>query len=492
MIADLFKDMSKYLPSQIVPAIMRIITIPIITRLFAPGEYGIYTLVLATVSVLVIIVGWLPTSIIRFYPIYNRDSRLEEFNSTILILAVLSVGIVFLAFTGSILFAKALFSKDLYSLLRIGSLLFVVTAFFEILQYFLRVKRRVGWYSTFSVWKSVASVALGLALVLILRQGIEGLLWGALLSTAVILPVLWKVSVGKPLIKRSSISIKLASQLARYGFPLVTANLAAWILNLSDRYVLEFFRGSHEVGVYSVSYNLSAQSIMFLASLFMLASGPIGMNIWENEGEKASQEFISKITKYYLIFSIAAVVGISALGKQIIRILTVQEYYDGYRTIPFVTLGAFFLGLQQRYHAGLLFYKKTHLIMFSILSAGLLNLGLNFLLVPKYGYMAAAVTTLISYAFLLMMLVIASQRFFVWKFPIKTLGRVMSASMVMWVVVYYVGNSLTSSALFNLIVGICVGVVLYFIMLFLLREPMTGEIQELRNIGNRILGRISR
>ncbi|GAG20573.1 unnamed protein product, partial [marine sediment metagenome] len=257
-------------------------------------------------------------------------------------------------------------------------------------------------------------------------------------------PFLWRISLGKAPLNAKSISTPLLSEMARYGFPLVIGNLAAWILSLSDRYVLEFFRGSQEVGIYSASYSISEPSIMLLATLFALTSGSIVYNIWEKEGEKKSQEFVSKLTKYYLLVCIPAVVGLSALAKPLINTLTGQEYHGGYKIIPLVALGAFFLGLQQRFYAGVNFYKKTHFIMFSIVASGFLNLGLNFLLIPKYGYIAAAFTTLISYAFLLFLVIIVSRRFFIWQFPVKSLAKATCASSVMGVVVYYIGNSLTS------------------------------------------------
>ena len=92
-------------------------------------------------------------------------------------------------------------------------------------------------------------------------------------------------------------------------------------------------------------------------------------------------------------------IGLRVLARPFIKILAAQEYYEGYKIIPLVSLWAFFLGLQQRFQVGLVFYKKTNFVMYSIIASGLLNLGLNFLLVPKYGYVAAAITTLISYIF---------------------------------------------------------------------------------------------
>ena len=73
------------------------------------------------------------------------------------------------------------------------------------------------------------------------------------------------------------------------------------------------------------------------------------------------------------------------------------------------------------------------------------------------------------------MMVIISRKYFVWEFPLKSLGKVALASVVMGAVIYPIGNSMTSSTLINLILGIVVGVVIYDLMLLLLREPQKEE-----------------
>lgn len=492
MIRNSFKDMFKYLPAQIVPGIVGFISIPIITRLFPPGEYGNYVLVMATISVFSTIVGWLSMSIIRFYPAYERDKKLGEFYGTVLKMTFISILVLSLIFSGVLLLLKSHISAGLCSLMWIGVPVFILTSCFLLLLEFFRAKRQISWYSGFKVWKSITAIGFGILLVIAFQFGVDGLLWGSVLSLVIAFPFLWKISVGKVRIRSKNISIPLTSDIAKYGFPLVIGNLAAWILSLSDRYILEFFRSSQEVGIYSASYGIAEHSILLIAALFALTAGSIEFNIWEKEGEKKSQEFVSKLTRYYLLACIPAVVGLSVLAKPAISVLTAPEYYGGHQIIPFVAFGAFLLGLQQRFHAGLVFYKKTRPIMFCIIVAGILNLALNILLVPKYGYMAAAATTLIGCAFLLVALVVVSRRFFIWKFPFKSLGKVVCASAIMGVVVYTISNGLTSSTLLNLIVGICVGTVVYLLMLFLLREIQEEEIQELRAIRGKIRRRILR
>jgi O-antigen/teichoic acid export membrane protein len=486
VIRDLIKDLLKYLPAQIAPAVMGLITIPIITRLFPPADYGNYILVTATVSIFATFVGWLSMSIIRFYPVYEQDGRLPVIYGTVVRWLLVSVAVLAAIFLGIAFVVKNHLKTQLYYLMLIGTLLFVFTAVFEVLQQFLRSKRWAGLYSAFSIWKNVVGLLIGLGLAMGLGCGVEALLWGSVLSSIVALPFLWRSVLGKTRWKETN-SVGLAREMAKYGFPLVVGNLAAWILSLSDRYVLEFFRGAQEVGIYSISYTISEKSIVLLTSLFMFASGPISMSVWEKEGVAKSQEFLTKLTRYYLIICLPIVVGLSVLARPVIDILTAPEYYQGFRIIPLVVLGGFFLGLQHRFQAGLKFYNKTNLIMINIIFAGLLNLVLNLWLVPKHGYVAAAVTTLVSYAFLLAMMVIISRKYFVWEFPLKSLGKVTLASLVMGAVIYLVGNSLASLALVNLIFSIFVGMVVYGLMLLLLREPQKEEIQALRLLCKRIL-----
>jgi O-antigen/teichoic acid export membrane protein len=114
---------------------------------------------------------------------------------------------------------------------------------------------------------------------------------------------------------------------------------------------------------------------------------------------------------------------------------------------------------------------------------------LNFLLVPGYGYTAAATTTLISYIFLLTLTIIASRRFFIWHFPFKSLVKVVCASGVMAIVVYFAENAFTFSASKKLILGPCIGIMVYLSMLFLLKEPLKKEIETLQIIRDKVLRR---
>jgi len=188
-----------------------------------------------------------------------------------------------------------------------------------------------------------------------------------------------------------------------------------------------------------------------------------------------------------LIACVPAIIGLSVLSKPILNIMTGKQYFEGYKIVPFVALGILFLGLQQRFQAGFIFYKKTGYITISIFASGLLNVMLNFIYIPKYGYFAAAITTLISYAFLLFLMIVLSRRFFVWKFPFKSLVKVTFASAIMGIIVYYVADNLTALVFINLISGICIGALVYFLLLLLMKEFSQAEIKIFHLLKQRVL-----
>lgn len=481
-IKELLGDILKYLPSQITPAIIGLFSIPIVTRLFPPSDFGNYVLVLATVSILNAFVGWISTSIIRFYPAHERDSKLAEFYSTTVTYLFASVAILAIMFVVIVVIFKRNISPGLYNLMLIGVVTFIMSALFQAFQDLLRVRRALQWYTLFSIWNSIGYLGIGLLLILGFGAGIEGLLLGSVVSLGVMLPLLWKFSSQKNSLKIGAISTSLAKEMATYGFPLVIGSLAAWVLSVSDRYVLEFFRGSHEVGIYSASYVISEKTMFLINALFSLAGGPIGVKMWESGDRSRITEFVKEQTRYYLIISIPAGVGLSVLAKPIIELLTAKEYYECYRIVPFVVFSAVCLGLQHRFQWGLVFLKKTSLVMVCIVLSGLLNIGSNMVLVPKYGYMAAGITTFSCYGFLLILMIFMSRRFFEWSFPFRTLVTVCFASSIMGISVYYLTHYLRSnlgfSTVFQIVLCVCFGTVWYFILLFLFGEMKSTAIGE--------------
>jgi O-antigen/teichoic acid export membrane protein len=316
----------------------------------------------------------------------------------------------------------------------------------------------------------VGGIGLSLILISSFKRDIAFLLWGPILSTSLILPFIWRRAVESVSVFPLRIDSGLIKTIAKYSLPLVIGNLAAWILSLSDRYILHLYRGAHEVGIYSASYDIADKSIMLMMSLFTLAVGPLAFNIWEKEGETKSKIFSTNIARYFLIIYFPAVTGLMVLSKPIISLCTAEEYHSGFKILPLVVSGVFLFGLQQHFQRGLLFHKQTSLIMWSVVISGLFNILINLMFIPKYGYIAAAYSTFISYGIYFVLIVLLSRRFYAWNFPLQTLKRVFAASLIMGIAVYYFNNSIPVPLVLNLFLMIFIGIVIYFMMLSFFRE----------------------
>jgi O-antigen/teichoic acid export membrane protein len=475
------KDIFKYLPSKAVPALIGLLAIPIITRLFEPQDYGNYILTMTTVGLLSLIPGsLLGTSVVRFFAAYEQRSKLGSFYNTLIKGTIACVGGVAIIFFGILQVVRTAIPLELYHLMSIGVLLFILSSIFGVLLHLLNARQKATAYSGFSIWQAGVGLLFGVTIVLLLKQGVDGLLWGSIGAFVIALPFLFHIAFGRAP-REGTFSKSIAIEMTKYGGPLIIVGLAAWILSLSDRYIIGLYRGSYEIGLYSASYAFGEQTIIMLWSLSMLAGYPLIVNSWEKQGKAATEDFVGKLTRYYLLIGFPAALGLSILAKPIIGIFTAPAYHEGYRIVPLVVFGAFLLGLQWWAQVGLALYKKTYIISSVVLGAGILNIGLNLLVVPKYGYMGAAATTFISYAFLLGLMILVSRQFFIWKFPFKSLGKIVCASAFMGIAVHFVGNSLTFSTLINLIVGIGVGSVVYLSALFLFREFKDEEIQMIRS-----------
>jgi len=469
------RDMFVYMPAKIVPALITVLMTPLLTNLFKPEDYGNYVLVITSVELLSLIPGGiLCSSAFRFLPVYEQKSLLPLFYNTLIKTCIFLTLVIALSFF--ILLHIIVFSAEFYNLIFIGIFLFISDSVFRVFMSLLNAGQKAGHYSFFMVFNSVLFIITGILLVIFFKTGISGFILGAFLSDITCILFIYFTCRIK---EKGDFSKSIAMEVIKYGFPLAISSLGSWIIKLSDRYIIGLYRSSFDVGLYSAAYVVASNSIMLFSTLIVQSSYPLIIDIWEKKGAEATQEFIKKTTFYYLLFTFPASTGLAILSKVIIEIFTGSSYHDGYKIIPAVTFGAFIIGLQWWPQSGLLLYKKTGLIMYGILLGGTINIGLNFILVPYYGYMAAAWTTLVGYTVVFVYMTVISGRFLPWSFPFRSFLKIIFASALMALAVYPTANYLTDINWINLICSIVAGVIVYFSVLFLMKEVNIRDIKVL-------------
>ena len=493
MLGKFIKDMAKYSLSQLLPALTSFITTPILTRLFLPAEYGNWALALSVSSFLVALtVSGLGSAVIRFYPAYKANSSLKTFFTTMSIFAGLITVLVAGAGYLIVWLFRDLFPNALTDYLPLILLIFISQSIFTVYMAILRAQEKSGAFTTFQLLNNYGGLGMGLLLVIGFGLRIDGLLWGSLLTLVFVLPVLVSLVSRGVEFRLQYFSLQDGLKIFDYAWPLTLGSVAMWGLRLSDLFIISFFRSGHDVGLYTVSYNISAKSIELLVSLFLLSVSPLIMNTWEREGRTATEANLAMVTRVYLVVCLPATVGLSILAFPFVALLTAPEYYEGYRIFGLVTTSSFAWGLANIAQMGMAIKKNTRRLGANQVFAASLHIVLAILLVPRFGYVAAAVTTLIGYTVLLLLHTLASRRHLVWHFPFKTLRNVIVASLGMGVVAYLVyglsGDDVNGSPLF-LLLSVLASVPTYVVLLWALGEVREKEKAFAQQLWHRVSGK---
>ncbi|TCI25138.1 hypothetical protein EVJ32_11595 [Exiguobacterium sp. SH5S4] len=462
-------DFVKYIPSKLLPGLVGIIAIPVITRLFSPNDYGVYSIIITTINIMLIVGNWQLMSIVRYYPHYEVEKKVNKFNENIMFSLWFTIISISFLFMSMIILLNQIISEQYQFTVWLAFFVVILTIVFNTLQTYFRVVRKVNYYSYFESWKGVTTLTFGILFVLLISENINNMLIGYIISLLIILPFMYFKLKGTVKLWKISFSKDIFKKISDYGVPLVIVNLSAWILNLSDRYILSIYRGVEEVGIYTANYDIADKVMMLIVGIFIMASGPIVNRIWEHENEEKAKEFLEKVAGYYIIVCLPAVIGLSILSKVIAETFLGAGYSQGYIIIPFAALGAFLLGLQQRYHASFQFFGKNYMIAKLVGFSGGVNIILNILLIPTYGYLAAGVTTLISYLVLLILIIFFSREFFKWKFPTSEFIQSACSSLVMSVPVLYFAYYVEIPVFFRISLSVIFGIVTYILVILILR-----------------------
>jgi O-antigen/teichoic acid export membrane protein len=475
------KDLLTYLPGNALPALASFITVPIYTHLFSPAQYGNYALAAATAEFLVLgTATGFGQAAVRFFSAYNHKNSLSSYFTVLFG----SVGLITLAAAvvsgGLLVIFRSTIPSDLYPLLWAAIALFVVSAFFSTLMDVLRGQEKGRWYTGFSIFASFGSIIFGLILVLVFRIGIGGLIWGQTIGLLVpIIPLGWLTT--------HSINIRPAhlnrtdfKQLWAFALPFAIGNIAFWSLNLSDRYFVELFRGSYEVGLYSVANKISWRTVQLLVNLFFLVPAPMLSRLWEERGRQATEEVLTAFTRIFFLILIPAVVGLAIVAAPLVRLLADKAYFGGYPAIWLVACASMALGISDLGSIGCMVANRTRLIARNQILAAVTNMILNLILIPTFGFMGAAWSTLLSFSLLAGLQAITSKSFMTWRWPLKSLWKVMAASAAMAASVLLFQAGFRSDTTIwqgvSLLLSVMVGVLIYCLVLWGLRETSPQQL----------------
>ena len=365
------------------------ITTPIFTRLLTSSEYGEYNNFVAWAGIIVIVATMdMHTTVNRAR--YDYDN-LDGYLSSVALSGSIVTSLLWLI----VLIFPDFFCSLLSMPIKYINLLFITTMVspaLTLLQAKNRVQFKYKTYVTISLGSVLLSTIVSLGLVLLMQDKLAGRIIGHYGTVFVIDLCVYIYIINK--------GRQFKWEQCKYALliciPMIPHLLSKYILNQSDRIMIKQFCGASDTAFYSLAYSCAMIPIM-LAHATNIAWSP-----WSSEKIHENKfESVRKVSYYYIMMFYCVVIGIFVLGPEVILLLGGKKYAEAVNVLPPVVMGAAFQFLYNLYVALEQFAKKTVGMAFGTVVAALINIGLNWLLIPRFGYIAAAYTTLVGYACLL-------------------------------------------------------------------------------------------
>jgi O-antigen/teichoic acid export membrane protein len=438
--------------------------IPVYTRFLAPRDYG----VLELLDLLVFFASTIASTgiygaVFRFYAAYEDERDKKEVIAAALFY---TAGISLLAAAGLFLaaspIAQALLGNaDYAGFVRILALTFLFSNLAEVPLAYWRAREKTAIFVSANVARAMlGALALVVALVL-LRRGVRGVVLANCATSAIAGLTLFGVLLAQ--IPRRLVAAKLEEML-RYGLPLVLSGLASFVLVFSDRFFLRTFGNLAEVGVYALGYKLA----MIVP---ILITGPFNMAWQWQQFEVAKKQdagdVFARVQKYQFLVALFVGLCVSVLAKDVLRILTPASYWAAARYVPIIALCYVLESARSVIISGILVQRVTHHLVPITALIVATDLGLNFVLIPRYLAMGAAVATLIAYVAYLGMTFYAARRVYAVRYEYGPNALALGSA----VLIYFASSLLNLS----LIGSIAVKIVLLCVFILVSTALLTAE-----------------
>ena len=363
------------------------ITTPVFTRIMTKAEIGTFANIGAWVGVLTILATLDLYSSVNNARFDFRDD-LDGFLSSILALGTMVTAVIY----GIVCLFMSFFSELLGIAPEIIHIIFIslmVTPAVSVLQTKYRLtmdyKKNVVLSMTYAILSVLAS------LILVLTFGKDRVFSRVLgqYGMNIIIALIVYIYI---LIKGKKVNAKYWKYALVIAIPTAIHLLAGNILSTSDRLMITKIHGQEQTALYSIPSNCA-----MIVNLLWLSMNNAWTPWFFDRMDENEHLLINKMTKPYTLFFGIIVFGMLLLAPDVLYIMGGKAYFEAVYVIPPVMLGYVFQFVYSLYVNIEIFYKKQKYIALGTCIAAVLNVVLNVIFIPLFGYVAAAYTTLAGY-----------------------------------------------------------------------------------------------
>lgn len=467
--------------------IMVIISQPLLlallTRILSVEDYGIYSLLFGTISLLSVFLRYGVSEYIRNkLPGLPEEIKIRKIMLIITFfsgLFLLGGIILYLIKKWSVQFLKI---SDYPELWIISIILIILIAEYEMIDSYLISIKKIILSSFLSflikcLWVIILMVSFFLYGNFSLDQVFAVWLLGIIFTLGI---SLWAIRKEMILFLNTHLHFEFLElyPILRFILPLCLVVFSSWMIDVANKYIINQYLGRFELGIYSLAYGL-VSSIVTVPIIFQNVIQPYFAEKW-NLKEDPSLLF-NVMLKYTLLTCIPMMVGLFILRKNIVLLISGEKYLAAVPLIIALLPFALFSAMIYIYDRILMLKNLIkEMVIIYILAAAIIIL-LNIFLIPRFGITAAAISTSTTYFMVfLVMHYLTKEIKFHWDY--LKIGRIIITSLLMGILMFGINLWFNLSRLWEMMMIILGGMIFFGILGWFL-NTFSKEEKELAVLG---------
>lgn len=404
--------------------------LPLYTAHISPDQMGIYeTIVSITSFVLPLLILALDSSFSAFYFDIDSDEYRQSVFSTISGTLFVSSSLLLVLIPVAPALSRMVFGTSHYSHIFAFALCGAAISMWHLpISLSLRMNNRLTLYAVISLAGALVSIGVNIYLILFRKMGINALVISGLIMN-IFLFVLYYVFSGISY-QRGRFDLALLKRMITYSLPLLPLLMIRWVLSSSDRFILLKYAGSSETGIYGIAdkfpsiLSLLTNGITISYSAFAFSS--------VKEKNSKSQFIAIQALTHVVLLSLTIIVA--SIAKEVVGLMADPAYISANRLLGPLLLGQVCHISSVLIAYAFAFVRKSYLNLIPTTVGAIINLILNLILIPLYGSYAAALTTMVGYACILLLTYWLAKRYFPCNYLIGRTTLTLALSIIAIVV----------------------------------------------------------
>ena len=420
--------------------------LPLFTHVLTQEEYGIATLVYVFLGFMNIIYHYgLDAAFMRHVSELEDGQEKKKFFSTAVWLSLGTSGIFSLLIMtlGRVLSVTLLGDEGYERVFVLAAGILFLDTLSHVPFALLRMQEKAVIFTLVKLLNVVATLGLNIYFVGILSRGITGIFTSAFLASVI---TTLSVITATVVSFRFTFIPRQAKEFVKFGLPFVPAGLAAIAMEMIDRYILAYLKDTSAVGLYSAGYKLGILMLL-LTTAFNYAWQPFFLKMGNT---REARPVFARIFTYFVLVATFVLLTVTAFIHEIIHVrifgysIIGPAFYDAEPIVPLILCAYVFQGAYLNFLPGIYFEKRTYQIPLITGVGAVVNIVFNFLLIPVYGMMGAAVATLAGFSTMAVLTFFVSRRLFPVSYEWSKIFRIVICTALGLAVIFLFGQTIVA------------------------------------------------